>query len=205
MSIRRACGNLLLDTSTFHYRSRRPDQAALKERIKDICETRVRYGYRRVHVMLRREGWFVNQKKVRRIYNEMGLQLRNKHPKRKVRAKLIRDRKEAVSPLEVWAMDFVHDQLATGRKFRILTVVDTWSRYVPAVTVRPTRPTRGDAPVLRSVSLSVRPGHEVFKAGDLGVGDVGEDICEPGLRIDTVELGGLDEGIGDRRGLAAAG
>ena len=69
MSIRRACGNLLLDTSTFHYRSRRPDQAALKERIKDICETRVRYGYRRVHVMSRREGWFVNQKKVRRIYD----------------------------------------------------------------------------------------------------------------------------------------
>jgi len=51
--------------------------------------------------MLRREGWFVNQKKVRLIYNEMGLQLRNKHPKRKLRAKLIRDRKEAVSPLEV--------------------------------------------------------------------------------------------------------
>ena len=73
------------------------------------------------------------------------------------------------------------------------------------VTVRPSRPTRGDAPVLRSVSLSVRPGHEVFKVGDLGVGDVGEDICEPGLRIDTVELGGLDEGVGDRRGLAAAG
>ena len=117
MSIRRACSNLLLDTSAFHYRSRRPDQAALKERIKDICETRVRYGYRRVHVMLRREGWFVNQKKVRRLYNELGLQLRNKHPKRKVRAKLIRDRKEAVSPLEVLAMDFVHDQLATGRQF----------------------------------------------------------------------------------------
>lgn len=73
MSIRSACGNLLLDTSTFHYRSRRPDQAALRERIKDICgepsgatapsrmANRVRYGYRRVHVMLRREGWFVNE------------------------------------------------------------------------------------------------------------------------------------------------
>ena len=73
------------------------------------------------------------------------------------------------------------------------------------VTVRPSRPTGDAGPVLRSVSLSVRPGHEVFKAGDLGVGDVGQDIGEPGLRIDTVELGGLDEGIGDRRGLAAAG
>ena len=78
----------------------------------------------------------MNQKKVQRLYNELGLQLRNKHPKRKVRAKLIRNRKEAVSPLEVWAMDFVHDQLATGRKFRILTVFDTWSRYVPAIDAR---------------------------------------------------------------------
>ncbi|MFT6660854.1 MAG: putative transposase [Maricaulis maris] len=93
MSTRRACRNLLLDTSTFHCRPRRPDQAALKERIMDICGTRVRYGYRRVHVMLRREGWFVNQKKDRRLYNEMGLQVRNKHPQLKVRAKLIRDRR----------------------------------------------------------------------------------------------------------------
>ncbi len=136
MSIRRACRVLLLDTSTFHYTSRRPDQAALKERIKDICETRVHYGYRRVHVVLRREGWFVNQKKVRRIYNELGLQLRNKRPKRKLKAKLIRERQEAVSPLEVWAMDFVHDQLATGRKFRVLTVVGTWSKYAPAIDAR---------------------------------------------------------------------
>ena len=81
-------------------------------------------------------GWIINVKKVRRIYNELGLQLRNKSPKRKVKAKLNRDRKDAVSPMEVWAMDFVHDQLATGRKFRILTVVDTWSKYVPAIDAR---------------------------------------------------------------------
>ena len=73
------------------------------------------------------------------------------------------------------------------------------------VTVRPTRPTDDAGPVLRSVSLSVRPGHEVFKVCDLGVGDVGEDNGEPGLRIDIVELGGLDEGVGDGRGLTAAG
>jgi len=53
-----------------------------------------------------------------------------------MKAKLSRDRREAVSPLEVWAIDFVHDQLVTGRKFRILTVVDTWSRYVPAIDAR---------------------------------------------------------------------
>ncbi len=136
VSIRRACGALRFDRSTYHYKSRRSDPAALKARIKEICETRVRYGYRRVHVVLRREGWNVNIKKVYRIYNEMGLQLRNKTPKRRVKAKLRDDRAEAVGPNDVWAMDFVHDQLALGKKLRILTVVDTFSRYSPVLDVR---------------------------------------------------------------------
>jgi len=81
VSIRRACAALRFDTSTYHYKSRRADPAALKNRIKQICETRVRYGYRRVHVLLRREGWHVNAKKVYRMYRELGMQLRNKTPK----------------------------------------------------------------------------------------------------------------------------
>jgi transposase InsO family protein len=88
VSIRRACEALEVERSTYHYRSRRPDQAGIEARIKEICATRVRYGYRRVHVVLQRDGWRVNQKKVRRIYNELGLQLRNKTPKRRVKAKL---------------------------------------------------------------------------------------------------------------------
>ena len=76
-----------MERSTYHYRTRRSDPAALRERIREICETRVRYGYRRVHVQLRREGWDVNHKRVHRIYNEMGLQLRNKSPKRRVKGK----------------------------------------------------------------------------------------------------------------------
>ena len=135
-SIRRACGALRFDTSTFHYKSRRTDQAAIERRIREICETRVRYGYRRVHVLLRREGWQVNIKKTRRIYNELGLKLRNKHPKRRVKAKLRDDRQEAVGPNDVWAMDFVHDQLALGNKLRILTIVDTHSRFCPAADPR---------------------------------------------------------------------
>ena len=91
VSIRRACRVLPLDTSTYHYKSRRPGQAGLERRIREICETRVRYGYRRVHVLLRREGWVVNIKKTRRIYSELGLQLRNKHLKRRVKAKLRED------------------------------------------------------------------------------------------------------------------
>jgi len=96
----------------------------------------VRYGYRRVHVLLRREGWVINMKKTRRIYNELGMQLRNKTPKRRVKAKLREGRQLAVGPNDVWAMDFVHDQLATGKKLRVLTVVDTFSRYVPALDPR---------------------------------------------------------------------
>jgi putative transposase len=136
VSIRRACRILMFDTSSYHYRSRRPRQAVLEDRIKEICQTRVRYGYRRVHVLLRREGWRINHKKTYRVYREMGLQLRNKAPKRRVKAKLRDDRRNATRPNETWAMDFVHDQLATGRKIRVLTVVDTFTRYSPAIDPR---------------------------------------------------------------------
>ena len=134
--MRKACRALCIDRSLYNYKGKRGDQAALKLRIKQICETRVRYGYRRVHVLLRREGWDVNPKRVYRLYKEMGLQLRNKTPKRRVKAKLRDDRTVAVRVNETWAMDFVHDQLATGRKLRVLTIVDTWSRFSPAVDPR---------------------------------------------------------------------
>jgi putative transposase len=83
--------------------------------------------------MLRRERWRINQKKTRWVYRELGLQLPNKTPKRRVKAKLREDRRDATRPNETWAMDFVHDQLATGRKIRVLTVVDTFSRYAPEI------------------------------------------------------------------------
>lgn len=136
VSIRRACGALRFDCSSYHYKSRRTDPAELKRRIKEICETRVRYGYRRVHVVLNREGWDISIRKVYNIYRTLGLQLRNKTPKRRIKAKLRDDRAEAVGPNDVWAMDFVHDQLALGKKLRILTIVDTHSRYCPATDVR---------------------------------------------------------------------
>jgi putative transposase len=108
----------------------------LKARIQEICATRVRYGYRRVQVLLRREGWQVNHKRTYRLYKELDLQLRHKTPKRRVKAKLREDRRPATRPNEVWAMDFLHDQLATGRKIRVLTVVDTFSRFSPVIDAR---------------------------------------------------------------------
>lgn len=136
MSIRRACNVLRAERSSYHYKGCRTEQADLKQRIKEIAETRVRYGYRRIHVLLRREGWDVNGKRIYRLYKEMGLQLRRKPPKRRVKAKLREGRCAATGPNETWSMDFVHDQLATGPKLRILTIVDTFSRYAPAVVPR---------------------------------------------------------------------
>lgn len=103
---------LRAERSSYHYKRRRCDRANLKTRIKEIAETRVRYGCRRIHALLRREGWLVNEKRVHRLYRELGLQLRNKTPKRLVKAKLRDDRAPAVQSNDVWAMDFVHDQLA---------------------------------------------------------------------------------------------
>jgi putative transposase len=136
VSIRRACRALPVNRATYHYRSRRAGQAQLAERIKEIAATRVRYGYRRIHVLLRREGWLVNPKRVYRLYRESGLQLRNKTPKRRVKAKLREGRQSATRANETWAMDFVHDQLATGRKLRVLTIVDIFSRFSPALEPR---------------------------------------------------------------------
>ena len=136
VSIRRACAVLQAERSSYHYQARRADQAGLKQRIKEIAQTRVRYGYRRITVLLRREKWLVNAKRVQRLYREMGLQLRNKTPRRKVKAKLRDDRHPSVGRNDVWAMDFVHDQFYDGRKFRVLAIVDTFTRYAPALDVR---------------------------------------------------------------------
>jgi putative transposase len=136
VSIRRACRALPVERSTYHYRSLRIGQAHLIKRIKEIAETRMRYGYRRIHVLLKREGWNVNPKRIYRLYKELGLQLRNKTPKRRGKAKLREDRRPAKRTNEIWAMDFVHDQLATGRKLRVLTIVDTFSRFSPALDAR---------------------------------------------------------------------
>lgn len=136
VSVRRACRVLAAPRSSHLYKPTGDDQADLKQRIREIAETRVRYGYRRIHVLLCREGWRINAKRVYRLYHEMGLQLRNKTPKRRVQAKLREGRTEAIRVNETWAMDFVHDQLATGQKLRVLTVIDTYSRFAPVVDPR---------------------------------------------------------------------
>jgi putative transposase len=109
---------------------------SLRNRIRELSEARIRYGHRRIHVLLRREGWMVNHKRTRRLYREEGLQLRRKTPKRRVSAKRREDRVIATAANDCWSMDFLSDQLFDGRKIRVLTVVDNFTRISPAIDVR---------------------------------------------------------------------
>ena len=117
------------------YISHRPDQTPLVMRICDLAATRTRYGYFRIYILLRREGWFVNHKRVYRLYREDGLSLRLKKPRRNVSA-ANRERQPAASAAnEMWSMDFVSDALFDGRRLRALTVVDAFTREALAIDV----------------------------------------------------------------------
>lgn len=122
--------------SSLFYRHKCDTQAILLQRIREIAETRIKWGYRRIHVLLRRESWRIHAKRVHRLYCLEGLQLRDKVPKRKVSAKLRSDRTLARHQNEVWAMDFMSDQLFDGTRLRILTIVDIFTRFRPAIDAR---------------------------------------------------------------------
>jgi putative transposase len=128
LSQRRACRIYGFHRSSIRYRSVRPPQEALTTRLHELASVRVRYGYRRLHVLLRREGWRVNHKRIYRIYTEEGLTLKRKRPKRHRSAAARVERPAASQPNERWCMDFVSDALADGRRLRVLTVVDTCTR-----------------------------------------------------------------------------
>jgi putative transposase len=118
------------------YQSRRPPQEPLRSRLKESATARVRYGYKRLHVLLRREGWAINHKRVYRLYSEERLTLRRKKPRRRKSA-VVREARDGVSrPDQRWAMDFVHDMLAGGRTIRILTVIDVHTRECVALEPR---------------------------------------------------------------------
>jgi putative transposase len=107
----------------------------LRVRIRELAHARPRFGYLRIWVLLRREGWYVNTKRVRRLYRLEGLQLRMRVRRRKHIALHRGPAPVPTGPAERWSMDFVHDALADGRPFRVLTVVDHWSRQSPILEV----------------------------------------------------------------------
>lgn len=132
MSERRACRVLGSDRTSVRYQSTRSDDGALRERLKALANERRRFGYRRLHVLLRREGHAVNKKRVQRLYREEKLTVR----RRGGRKRAIGTRWPIETPLrpnQRWSVDFVSDQLTDGRRFRILTVIDNCTRECPAL------------------------------------------------------------------------
>ena len=127
VSERRACTVLNIDRSTVRYRPRRGNDADLREAIRRIASDRRRFGYRRIHVMLCREGFAVNIKKVRRIYAEERLQVRRRGGRKRALGTL-RPMVLPDGPNQRWSLDFVSDQFTDGRRFRILAVVDDFTR-----------------------------------------------------------------------------
>ena len=127
ISQRRACRILSVDRSSVRYKSLRPDDTDLRDAIRRVALERRRFGYRRIHVMLLRQGIIMNQKKLRRLYREEKLQVR----KRGGRKRALGTRRPMLLPNRVnerWSLDFVSDAFTDGRRFRILAVVDDYSR-----------------------------------------------------------------------------
>ncbi|WP_433964538.1 IS3 family transposase [Tunturiibacter gelidiferens] len=135
VSERHACCVLELARATYRYEGHQEQWIELRMRIREIAQTRVRYGYRMIRVLLNREGWKVGKDLVYRLYKEEGLGLR-KRPVGRRRAVVHRqERFRPTGPNQVWAMDFVADQLCDGRRFRSLTIVDIYTRESLAIEV----------------------------------------------------------------------
>jgi putative transposase len=132
VSERRACQAIAVDRTMVRYRSRRPDDAAIRARLRELACERRRFGYRRLHVLLRREGTHMNHKKLRRIYREERLQVRRRIGRKRAAGPRV--------PLALpqganqrWSLDFVADTFTDSRRFRILSVVDDFTRECVAL------------------------------------------------------------------------
>lgn len=133
ISQRRACSLTGIHRSTARYRSRR-DDSDLREALRGLAAERPRFGYRRLHALLVRSNWKVNKKRVYRVYRAEGLAVRRKKRKRVAQADR-RPRQVPEMPDEQWSMDFMSDSLSSGRRFRILNIVDDATREALAAEV----------------------------------------------------------------------
>lgn len=200
MSERRACSLIGVDRSSVRYRHRRPDDRELREVLLGAAETHRRFGYRRLHVILRWDGHVLNRKRTQRLYREEGLSVRRRRSRKRAigtRAPLVT---EALANAR-WSVDFVQDQFADGRRFRILNVIDDVTNESLAAVVdtsisgrRVARELtalierRGRPGVIVSDNVLRREEFAVFGIGSWGIRSVGhpEDGCPGGLRRQEV-------------------
>ena len=150
MSERRACELLDVDRSSYRYRPRADRNVELRQRMMELAGERPRFGYRRLWLLLNDERGPINRKRVERLYHEAGLKLRRRSRKRlKIR---VLDKPILTAPNQEWSMDFVHDQLATGQRFRTFTVVDNFTRECLALEVDTSLPSLRVIRVLEQIA-----------------------------------------------------
>lgn len=165
MGVTRACGLVGISRSVFRYESTRAQSnARLVERLAALAAEKRRYGYRRLHVLLRREGHTVNRKRTYRLYRDAGLAVRRRKRKR-IGPVERRPLPKPTSPNVSWSMDFVSDGLANGRRLRCLTIVDDCTRECLAIEVDTSLPgirvvaTLDRLAELRGLPLSITVDH----------------------------------------------
>lgn len=139
---RRACRAVAVPRSVIRYASVKAPDAPLRARLHELARDRITFGYPRLHVLLRREGWAVNRKRVYRLYREEGLSLTRRRPRRRKAARTRPVRAATAAVNQRWAMDFMHDVLATGQKIRVFTLVDVHTRE--CLTLRAQTSFRGE-------------------------------------------------------------
>jgi putative transposase len=136
VSERRACRVTGASRASHRCCSVADSQDELRMRVRELAQARVRYGYRRIHVLLRREGWPVNHKRIYRLYRDERLAIRARTPRRRRSPQYRTARPEVTVANQTWAMDFVSDTLFDGQRIRLLTVLDCFSRESLAIVPR---------------------------------------------------------------------
>lgn len=153
LGVTRACGLIGISRSLYRYKSTRPDDKELKERLTALAAQKRRYGYRRLHVLLCREGWTLNCKRTYRVYHAAGLMVRRR--KRKRIAGVERQVQViAQAPNHSWSMDFVSDGFVDGRRLRCLNIVDDYTKQCLAIEVDASLPGRRVVGVLERLAES---------------------------------------------------
>jgi putative transposase len=150
ISARRACRLIGLARSRWQYHSRRPPRTELRTRLRALAAARPRWGYQRLHVLLRREGYQVNHKLVYRLYREEGLVVRRRRRKQVAVPRVARPAPSAANAR--WGMDFIMDAFVEGRRFRCLTMVDEYTRECPVIAVDTSLPSARVIQVLEQLA-----------------------------------------------------
>ena len=175
-SQRHTCKTIGLARSTYHYKAIQRDDESLRLALIRLAKQYGRYGYRKITELLRIEGWTVNHKKVERLWREEGLQLPHRHKRRKrlyhKNSSVIRLRPHY--PNHIWSIDFVHDRLSNGRPYKMLTVLDEYTREALCVMAKPKM---GNEEVLETLyPLFLKHGKPAFIRSDNGPEFVAENF-----------------------------